>query len=272
MKIKSLIDTPLSEIVDCMLDAFSEYPVKMPESETYWKKRYEIAQVDYSLSFGAFDQEKLVGFIINGVARKGNKKIAFNTGTGVRKTHRGKSLTQNIYEYSLPFFKDADVTHCQLEVLDDNARAIHVYENCGFHIVRHMHCYQGNIDGLNSNGLQLKQISFNDYFEDNNDTKHYSWDFDYDALKVAGDQYKYFRVNRDNIKVGQFAIDTERQYLAQFDFDNEDNGLLTFAGVSKKINFIKVNNIGQQYQLANDILHKIKLNKFVSQYEMEMEL
>jgi hypothetical protein len=72
--------------------------------------------------------------------------------------------------------------------------------------------------------------------------------------------------------VGKFALDKERQYLAQFYFENHEEGLMTFSGISQVIHFIKVNNIDERYRLANDILHKIKLNNHVSQYEMEMEL
>lgn len=272
MKIKSLAHTTLPEVIDCLLDAFAEYPIKMPESESYWKKRFDIAQVDYSLSFGAFDDEKLVGFIVNGIAKKGEKHIAFNTGTGVRKPYRGQHITQSIYEYSLPFFKEAGLTHCQLEVLDDNARAIKVYENCGFNISRKMHCYSGKIEISDSSEISLKQISFEMYFSENKDQKRYSWDFDYEALKVAGKQYGFYIVYHQTKEIGRFAVDLERQYLAQFYFENLQKGLLTFEGISSVIDFIKVNNIDDRYRLANDILHKIKLNNFVSQYEMEMEL
>ena len=67
MEIRSLADTNLSDIVACLLEAFEGYFVKMPESIDYWEERFRGARVEYELSFGMFDQDRLVAFIMNGI-------------------------------------------------------------------------------------------------------------------------------------------------------------------------------------------------------------
>jgi len=83
IEIRDLANTKLSTIVDCLLIAFDGYFVKMPSDVHYWANRYKGARVDFSLSFGAFEGDKLVAFIINGIDDDKGMRTAFNTGTGV---------------------------------------------------------------------------------------------------------------------------------------------------------------------------------------------
>jgi len=64
MEIKSLAHSSFEAIVDSFLSAFEGYFVKMPEDKEYYRKRWAAAKVDFDLSFGMYDQEQLVGFII----------------------------------------------------------------------------------------------------------------------------------------------------------------------------------------------------------------
>ena len=70
MKIKSLAHLPLAEVIDCFLEAFKGYFVEMPSDLDYWDFRFRGARVDWNLSFGMFDEEKLVGFFIIGIDKK----------------------------------------------------------------------------------------------------------------------------------------------------------------------------------------------------------
>ena len=105
MKIRPLTDCPLSQIVDCLGEAFENYFVKMPSDVEFWRNRFKAARVDYNLSYGVFDQDGLVAFIIHGIDQHLGQKTAFNTGTGVIPSFRGRQLVDKIYEFAIPKLK-----------------------------------------------------------------------------------------------------------------------------------------------------------------------
>ena len=80
MIVKKLENTTFDIIADCFLRSFENYYVKVPTDKNYYKERWKISKVDYALSYGMFDGDKLVGFIINAIDKRNGEKIAFNTG------------------------------------------------------------------------------------------------------------------------------------------------------------------------------------------------
>ena len=65
MKIRSLENTAIEDIVFAILVSFENYFVTMPTDPNYWSQRFKRARVDFSLSFGMFVDDMLIGFIIN---------------------------------------------------------------------------------------------------------------------------------------------------------------------------------------------------------------
>ncbi len=81
LTVKDLRNIDFDELMDCFLIAFENYFVKMPTDRNYYKERWRIAKVNFKLSYGMFDGEKLVGFIINAIDKRNGDLTAFNTGT-----------------------------------------------------------------------------------------------------------------------------------------------------------------------------------------------
>ena len=102
MQIKSLQHISLEQIVECLLIAFEGYFVHMPTELSYWDNRFRAARVDYGLSFGVFDDDRLVAFIIQGIDIHNGEMTAFNTGTGVVPEYRGLQLVDKIYAHAIP--------------------------------------------------------------------------------------------------------------------------------------------------------------------------
>jgi ribosomal protein S18 acetylase RimI-like enzyme len=107
--------------------AFDGYFVKMPDSLDYWATRFKQARVNYHYSFGVFDASRLVAFIIQGMDIHDGQLTAFNTGTGVLPAYRGQKLVDRLYDHAIPRLKERGIQKCQLEVIQENERAIRVY-------------------------------------------------------------------------------------------------------------------------------------------------
>ena len=67
MIIKNLSSIELSVITESFNEAFADYIMRFTATEEYLQNRWKGAGVDYNLSFGAFINDKLVGFIIHGI-------------------------------------------------------------------------------------------------------------------------------------------------------------------------------------------------------------
>lgn len=128
MDIKSLENTDFEVIMNCFLKAFSNHFVDFPDDINYFKNRWKLSKVDFSLSYGMFYKDELVGFILNAIDTRNGIRTAYNAGTGVVPKQRGKKITKTLYEHALPILKKEGVEMCLLEVITMNEVAIHSYE------------------------------------------------------------------------------------------------------------------------------------------------
>ena len=134
IEIKSLGKTNFETIFKAFNQAFADYEMQLnyDELKTMCKRR----GFNPDLSFAAFEGEDIVAFTLNGIGNFNNKKMAYDTGTGTLKEYRGKGLATQIFEYSIPYLKEANITHYLLEVLQHNEKAVSVYQNIGFEVTR----------------------------------------------------------------------------------------------------------------------------------------
>lgn len=214
MEIKSLSHSSLQEIVDCQLEAFSDYSEDFPSDLNYYTTRFRLARVDFAYSYGAFDSGKLVAFVLMGIDNPNGKWVAFNLATGVIPAFRGQKLVDRIFEHALPLLRQRGVEKCQLEVIPDNARAIRVYERIGFGRRRMLQSFQGE----RSNGAfggNLREALFpeaNRIFP--SDHSQYAWEYTDSALALAGNRYRTFLVHgKAGAPVGYFCLGSQRGYV-----------------------------------------------------------
>lgn len=271
MQIKNLSKTSIEKIVTCFSDAFSEYAIKMPTDPAFWAKRWKSARVDYALSFGVFDQEKLVAFIINGIDEHDGKRTAFNTGTGVIKAYRGQQLVDKMYAAATPHFKEKGIKKWMLEVLCNNERAIRVYQRIGFKINRTLKCFKGPIN-ISNPEISTKAIDFNDRPSKVNPNHHfYSWDNRNEAILTSDDYKTYLVYDKSGTYIGYFSLIPANNYLVQYEADPANFSSL-LAGIASVNSVIKVNNVDSKRVVIIEQLLKAGLENTVDQFEMEIEM
>jgi ribosomal protein S18 acetylase RimI-like enzyme len=139
MKITSLIHTDFDTIASTFLEAFKDYEVKINKMELL--KMITRRGFCKELSFGAFDNDKLVSFTLNGIGKYNDIQSAYDCGTGTIEEYRGQGLATRIFEYSVPFLKKQRVKQYVLEVLKSNTPAIKVYEKTGFQVSQDLNYY-----------------------------------------------------------------------------------------------------------------------------------
>lgn len=276
MEIKNLGQTDLDAIVECFLHAFSGYFVQLPTQTSYWENRFRIARADYHLSFGVFENGKLVAFIINGIDKHEGELTAFNTGTGVIPDFRNRQLVDKMYAEAIPAFKTKGIKKCVLEVVQKNDRAIRVYERIGFKKTREYLCFKGEIS-MDYPGIEVREIDFEKIKSFPNPNHHfYSWDNYTEAMALSQKSCRFYEVFDEKGKaVGFFILNPELTFLPQFEIFEENekgNWEKLFAGIKKISPTVKINNVDAR---RSDLIRAISAagpENYINQFEMEMKI
>lgn len=146
MEIRALGKTDFETIIKAFALAFADYEIQLnaEELKTMLKRR----GFNPDLSFAAFEEGSIVAFTLNGVGNFNRTKMAYDTGTGTLPAYRKQGLATKIFEYSIPYLKEANISHYLLEVLQHNTKAVSVYRNIGFKETREFNYFVWNNEDL----------------------------------------------------------------------------------------------------------------------------
>lgn len=147
MEIKSLGNTSHDKLFQAFEQAFADYELQLNKAEllTMLKRR----GFNPTLSFAAFDGDKIVSFTCNGIGDFNGTRMAYDTGTGTLKDYRGQGLATQIFEYSIPHLKEAGIKEYLLEVLQHNTGAVSVYSKLGFEVTREFYYFKTEPERIN---------------------------------------------------------------------------------------------------------------------------
>ncbi|MGH1385186.1 GNAT family N-acetyltransferase [Kordia sp.] len=274
MEIKSLENTPIREIVLTLNFAFSDYFVPINFTEEYVNERWTASGVDYSLSFGVFDKDKLVGFIIHAINNYGETKVAYNASTGVIPSHRRQGLLTKLYSKAITALQINGIQKSTLECITKNERAILAYQKVGFTIDRQYKLYK----------FDWKQIEIKSEFEVNVNT-----DFLFDDFKQLQNYFPSIE-NQDHClekykeNLISIAVFDAEEIVAYLIFhknskrihrlgakDNNWNifGEILFSGLpTGNYNIINVDTVNST---IHDFFKKMNFDNYIDQYDMSFD-
>lgn len=275
----TLENTTPEDITGIFNLSFSDYIIPFRLTTDQLNERIKSEGIELDLSVGAFENNRLVGFILHGYDTPDKTKTAYNGGTGVAPDKRGNKLTAKLYEFSLPILKARQIEKVRLEVITENIPALKTYKNIGFDIVRKLDCYKGALNtGGMTQGAEIKSLDIADW-----ETLRSFWDWKpawsnsiravehlsrtnvsigiYIDEKITG----YLIFNPNTKRVQQFAIDKNHR--------NKGLGKQLFSHIAQKYgNEISLINIDDRFENTSKFLTSIGLSRHLSQYEMELGL
>jgi ribosomal protein S18 acetylase RimI-like enzyme len=139
-----------SQIHATFQEAFSDYTVDMSSlTEERLQIRCAKNNVDWEVSVGVFDGERMVGFTLIGIDSWQGGLGAFDAATGIVRDFRGQGLARSMFDHALPELERRGIGTFILEVITDNEPAIRAYRKAGFEISRRWECF----------GLDLTDLS-----------------------------------------------------------------------------------------------------------------
>jgi ribosomal protein S18 acetylase RimI-like enzyme len=277
MKIIALSEIPLQERVDCFNTAFAGYFLEINMTPEYMQLRHRMARVDDEFSFGVVDNGKLCAFIYTGIGNWKGLKTAYNAGTGVIPEYRGQQLVGKIYDHALPIWKSKGIKQALLEVIQENHKAIRVYEHIGFKIDRGFSIYTGKPDFSDYDAGYFVPLQISKYPEWTAYEKllafHPSWEYSKDGVEAALDTYRFFQAYKDNQLVAFLIIQTGNGSIPQFGClpENEQELIHLFQSAHGQFPSMRIINVDPQAIIANQVLTKLKFPVPVKQFEMSYQ-
>lgn len=121
---KTLEDTPLRALAECLNLAFEDYELPLHLDEKALAGYLTASGVDLSLSFGAFSGGALVGFLLNSCGFYQGRRVVFDAGTGVVPAHRGRGVFTGLYAFGEKILREQGIGAYYLEVLQKNDRPL----------------------------------------------------------------------------------------------------------------------------------------------------
>ena len=117
---------------ECFLVAFSDYQVDMRMSREQFRQRLTRDGVCLEISAGAFEDERMIGFCINGLGQWQEKTTAYDGGAAVIPGYRGRGVAKGLLTFVELKLKETGVLQYLLEVLTSNVPAATLYRKLGF--------------------------------------------------------------------------------------------------------------------------------------------
>ncbi|POY35663.1 hypothetical protein C3K47_14825 [Solitalea longa] len=280
MEFKTLENTDLATILETFNDAFSDYLVKLQLTMQQLVDKMESEGIDLNLSVGAFEEDKMIGFILHSPGVWLNKLTVYNGGTGVIPTHRGKGITQKMYQYIIPILKEKGINQHLLEYVEGNTFAKRIYEQVGFKPNRELDCLKGKaeIKALTNNNLLFKVIAQPDWqcFSSKFSIQP-SWQNSIDSIKRAGPKRKTIGLFHADELIGITSFNPDNGRIALFFINEEERnkgyGTLLLAYLQNNFDGeLSVFNLDKSDKVVYTFFTKRGLKSVAAQVEMLMEV
>ncbi len=285
IEIKLLTGVNIKTIHNCFRRAFSDYVE--PFDLTFPQLKYMIERRGYNedISFGAFDDGKLIGFTLNGKGIWDSLPTAYDTGTGIIKEYRKKGLATKIFNESLPVLRDNGVKQYLLEVIKSNTKAFDLYKKAGFSVVREFDYFVSKISDI-----KLTQSVLPNSYSFQNDIKPDwellrsfwnfvpSWQNSIESIQRKESNFKIIGISFKKNIIGYGIVEPETGDIPQFCIEkshrNRKLATLLFSELLKysKNKEIKVLNTIVEYKPIKKFMKSLNISPGLGQYEMILSL
>ncbi|HEV8189244.1 MAG TPA: GNAT family N-acetyltransferase [Pyrinomonadaceae bacterium] len=131
-------------LYECFFEAFSDYQINLQMTEEQFEQRVKRDGVELELSAGAFDNERMIGFYMNGRGMWHGQATAYDAGTGVVPAYRRSGVAIQLFDFIAPRLKERGIKQYLLEVITSNERAVALYRKLGFEETRTLAALRAN--------------------------------------------------------------------------------------------------------------------------------
>ncbi|MDF2885779.1 MAG: acetyltransferase, family [Lacrimispora sp.] len=277
---KPLTHVRKETIYQSFLDAFSDYQVRLDLSFSKFEKMLKRRGFDPNVSVGAFEDDSLVGFILNGCRKWDGKATAYDVGTGVIPQFRKRGITNHMLQAAKQNFGESGVEQYILEVLTANTAAANIYTKNGFTVEREFLCCQMDREKNGTDSLHQAEHVIDPDWELFSTFWDYqpSWQNSIQSVEAVRESFVISAVRKNNCIVGYGVIDKTNGEIPQIAVDktwrNKGIGSSILADLMNQTSSdqIKILNIDTRSEAMLQFISAVGFHNTVNQYEMKLEL
>lgn len=282
---KSLEATNIEILHNTFIKAFSDYQVKINISLSDFTNMIKRRGYVSEASMGAFDNGKLVGFLLTGIRIWKGKMTAYDIGTGVVKEYRSHGITSNMFLENKKHIMNMGWKEYLLEVIDNNEKALNLYKKQGFEISRKFDCYKLKKEDYKAEIKSSYSIEKLDLLNKDNISSikslmqfEPSWQNSLDSIMTVPDNFICSGVyeNEELIAYGVIEKTTGDIVQISVDEDYRRNGIGTniIANLvdSTNSNNLSMLNVDTKCESMKCFLEQLEFECYVKQYEMILNL
>ncbi len=267
-----LSDDDSDSLYDCFLAAFSDYEVDMQMTREQFRQRIIRDGVRLSMSAGAFDDERMIAFCINGVGQWQGTETAYDAGTGVIREYRGRGVGKELFAFLTPRLKDHGIKQYLLEVLTSNTPAASLYRKLGFVDTRRLAVFRSETQIKPSRDVSIERVEKPDWpryqsFWDGQP----SWQNSTEAVERVADDRSIVAAYVNDECVGYGVVFLPSANLMQLAVSRNHRrkgiGSAILAALETP-DHLKVNNIDEDLTSALAFYEANGYKHVLSQYEM----
>lgn len=151
--VKRLSECTFQQAVDVWNRGFEGYYFPMNTDVYAFTQRLANEGISPDHSLVAFHEDRAVGFVLNGIRMVGNRKIAWNGGTGVSPEYRHQGVGRMLMKAALDVYRGEKVNLAFLEAIRANENAIKLYQQMGYEVVDQLvfYTHQGDLPIVQKN-------------------------------------------------------------------------------------------------------------------------
>lgn len=285
INIKTLENTPFEIIHEAIVNAFSDYVEQFELTLDQLKYLVERRGYDPALSFGAFDEDKLVGLTLNGVGLWNGERTVYDTGTGIIKEYRKQGIATRLFNESLPILRENDISQYLLEVIKTNIGAFDLYKKAGFKVTRELDYFSIDKDKIKikveniQTKLNVKKVEkpnwemYKSFWE-----FEPSWQNSIDSINRKFEYFDILEVHVENELVGYGIIERHTGDIPLFAISPNHRRkkigevLFNILIGHTDSNEIRVTNSAADYNQFRSFVENLGLPAGFGQYEMILKL
>lgn len=281
MEYRSLTDTTIKCIHEAFLQAFSDYQVPMNMSLETFERKLRRNGFKSEVSAGAFEDGRLVGFVLNGVREWAGEKTIYDTGTGVVPEFRGDGIGNRLLNLVNELCVRNNINVYQLEVIQDNVGAVNLYKKQGFQVKRNLNCYRlsEKLVGVSTNTrwklYQAEKMNKELWNLARNFWEYIpSWQNGENAVCAVEDSFGYTLVELEGVLIGYGIVDKVTGDIAQLAVDCHyrrrgiGTAILQDLLSQTQKSSLTVINVDERDESLNAFLKQMGFQIYATQYEM----